>query len=364
MAMTFEQYAQAFEGTSNAVDIAAHEATIRRIFALRDEKNAVILGHNYMPPVIYGLSEPWGRGDSLLLAQRAADTAAAIIVLNGVRFMAETAKILSPHKKVLIASKLAGCSLADPIRAAEVRRLKQEYPGIPIVTYINSYADVKAESDYCCTSANALNVIRHVRKTTGRTTIIFLPDTLMGKNLQAELDAASDGIDLIYPGKKNSLDEGRCEVHEKFTVADLQAIRKEHGIPKGHPRRAVLAHWECPPDVLQEADYHGSTSQMMRYVSEHQLEKVYLATECEMAANLQQQLRGTQFVRACMVFCQHMQRITLDGILHALETEDPELHEVTVAEPIRRRALVSIERMLAIGRSDTLSGALVQSSQL
>ena len=346
--ITFEKYAKSFENTAAALDVAANEETIRRIFALRDEKDVIILGHNYMPPIIYGLSEEWARGDSLLLAQRAADTENPIILLNGVRFMAETAKILSPEKKVLIASKEAGCSLADPIRAEQVKRIRSEYPGAPVVTYVNSYADVKAESDYCCTSANALNVIRHVQKESGESTIIFLPDTLMGKNLQAELDEMGAGIDLIYPGKKNSLDEGKCEVHEKFTVEDLQNIRKEHDIPKGHPRRAVLAHWECSPEVLEEADYHGSTSQMMRYVRDRKLEKTYLATECEMAANLQQQLPGVEFVRACLVFCQHMQKITLKGILHALDTEDPELHEVTIDEETRVRALVPIERMISI----------------
>lgn len=348
--ITFEDYCRSFEGLVAELDVAANEGTIRRIFALRDEKGVVILGHNYMPPIIYGLSEEWARGDSLLLAQRAAETDSAVILLNGVRFMAETAKILNPGKKVLIASKEAGCSLADPIRAEQVKRIRAEYPGVPVVTYVNSYADVKAESDYCCTSANALNVIRHAQKESGQNTIIFLPDTLMGRNLQIELDQLGAGIDLIYPGKKNSLDEGKCMVHEQFTVADLQNIRKEYGIPKGHPRRAVLAHWECSPEVLQEADFHGSTSQMMRYVREHNLERAYLATECEMAANLQQQLPGVEFVRACLVFCPHMQKITLKSILHALETEDPRLHEVTVDEDTRKRALVPIQRMMSVGR--------------
>ena len=348
MAVSFDEYAKSFEDTATALDVAANEKTIRRIFEIRDQKHVAILGHNYMPPMIYGLSEEWARGDSLVLAQRAAETDAPIILLNGVRFMAETAKILSPQKKVLIASKQAGCSLADPIRAAQVKQIRSEYPGVPVVTYVNSYADVKAESDYCCTSANALKVIQHVQQETGSNTIIFLPDTLMRRNLQAELDEMEAGIDLIYPGKKNSLDEGTCEVHEKFTVEDLRNIRKEYDIPKGHPRRAVLAHWECPPAVLEEADYHGSTSQMMRYVRVHNLEKAYLATECEMAANLQQQLPGVEFVRACLMFCQYMQKITLEGILHALETEDKKEHEVKIDEETRIRALIPIQRMINI----------------
>ncbi len=348
MAVSFDEYAKTFEGTATALDVAAYEKHIRRILELRDQKHVAILGHNYMPPMIYGLSEEWARGDSLLLAQRAAETDAPVILLNGVRFMAETAKILSPQKKVLIASKQAGCSLADPIRATQVKQIRSEYPGVPVVTYVNSYADVKAESDYCCTSTNALKVIQQVQKETDNNTIIFLPDTLMGRNLQIELDEMGAGIDLIYPGKKNSLNEGTCEVHEKFTVEDLRAIRKEYNIPKGHPRRALLAHWECPPDVFEEADYHGSTSQMMRYFREHNLETVYLATECEMATNLQQQFPDVEFVKACLVFCQHMRRITLEGILHALETEDEEQHEVTIDEEIRVRALIPIERMITL----------------
>ncbi len=346
--ISFEQYAKSFEGTVSALDVAANEETIRQIFRLRDEKNAIILGHNYMPPMIYGLSEESARGDSLLLAQVAAQTSSDVIVLNGVRFMAETAKILNPGKRVLIASKQAGCSLADPIRANEVKQIREEYPGAPVVTYINSYADVKAESDYCCTSANALRVVRHVREEFGTDTVIFLPDTLMGKNLQVELDALKSGIDLIYPGKKNTLMEGSCMVHEQFTANDLKGIRQEYDIPKGGQRRAVLAHWECPPDVIEEADFHGSTTQMMGYVREHKLEKAYLATECEMAANLQQQLPCVEFVRACLVFCPHMQQITLKGILHALETGDEDLHEVNVDEDIRVRALAPIERMISI----------------
>ena len=194
--------------------------------------------------------------------------------MDGVRFMAETAKILNPDKKVLIASKLAGCSLADPVRAEDVRAIKAAHPGAPVVMYINSYADAKAEADICCTSSNALEVILHVAQTTGSSQVIFLPDTLMGMNLQTELDALGHDIDLVYPGKSNGLREAKCEVHEQFTVEDLQLIRQQYDMPKGHPSRGILAHWECPPDVLGEADFHGSTSQMANYIRERQPERV------------------------------------------------------------------------------------------
>ena len=348
MVVGFSAYRETFRGTAYEIDVAANEDKISRILQLKREKNVVILGHNYMNPLIYGLSDEGARGDSLALARHAARTDCPIILFDGVRFMAETAKILNPDKKVLIASKAAGCSLADPVRADDVRRLKAEYPGVPVGTYVNSYADVKAESDICCTSANAVQVILHIREETGSDEIIFLPDTLMGENLQRELDDLGCGVELIYPGKRNSLPEGRCEVHEQFTVDQLRDIRAQYDIPKGHPSRAVLAHWECLPDVLEEADFHGSTSQMARYVRENAPERVYLATECEMAANLEGEFPQTEFVRACQVYCSHMRRITIDGILSALETEDPEAHEITVDEDVRIRALGPIRKMLEL----------------
>lgn len=345
---SFKQYVDLFKDTEYEIDVAAKKDKINRILELRDKKNVLILGHNYMEPLVYHLSPEEARGDSLALSRYAAETDAPIILFDGVRFMAETAKILSPDKKVLIASKLAGCSLADPIRAEQVKKLKEHYPDSPVVTYINSYADVKAESDIICTSANALNVVRHIHKQTGQHQIIFLPDSLMGKNLQYELDQDGDDIELIYPGRKNILPEGKCEVHEKFTVADIQDIRKQYDIPKGHPNRAILAHWECPPEVIQEADFHGSTTQMSNYIRDNHPERVYLATECEMAANLEGEFPDTEFAKACRIFCQHMRQITIDGILSALETEDPEKHEITVDEEIRKRALIPLNRMLEV----------------
>lgn len=350
-AESYTEYEGFFKNTKYEIDVAAHKDKIRRILELRDKKGVLILGHNYMEPLIYHLSPEEARGDSLALSKYAAETDSPIILFDGVRFMAETAKILNPEKKVLIASKLAGCSLADPIRAEQVKTLKSEYPGRPVVTYINSYADVKAESDIICTSANALNVVRYIHEQTGSREIIFLPDSLMGKNLQFELDEAGDDIELIYPGYKNSLPEGKCEVHEKFTVDDLRDIREQYDIPKGHPRRAILAHWECPPEVIREADFHGSTSQMSRYIKDNKPERVYLATECEMAANLESEYPDTEFVKACRIFCQHMRQITIDGILSALETEDPEKHEITVEDEIRERALIPLNRMLEVKAS-------------
>ena len=348
MSVSLEFYRESFRNTAYEVDAAANAEKVRRILQLKEEKNVLILGHNYMHPLVFGLSEKGARGDSLALARHAAETTCPVILMDGVRFMAETAKILNPDKKVLIASKLAGCSLADPVRGEDVRALKASYPGVPVVMYVNSYADAKAEADICCTSSNALDVILHIARTTGSTKIIFLPDTLMGMNLQAELDSLGHSLELIYPGKDNGMREAKCEVHEQFTVEDLQLLRQQYDIPKGHPRRAILAHWECPPDVLQEADFHGSTSQMANYIREHQPERAYLATECEMASNLAAEFPQTEFVRACLIFCSHMRRIGLDGILSALETEDPERHEITVDEEVRVRALVPIERMLEL----------------
>ena len=348
MAVTLASFREQFRGTAYEIDVAANEDKIRRILQLKAEKNVLILGHNYMRPMIYSLSDDEAKGDSLALSRHAAKTDCPIILFDGVRFMAETAKIINPEKKVLIASKLAGCSLAEPISAEDVRHLKDCYPGVPVVTYINSYADVKAESDICCTSANAIQVILHITNAAGTDRAIFLPDSLMGENLQRELDEMACGVDLIYPGKKNDLAEGKCEVHEQFTVEQLRTIRSDYDIPKGHLRRAVLAHWECPQEVIEEADFHGSTSQMANYIRDNGPERVYLATECEMAANLESEFPQTEFVRACAVYCSHMRQITIDGILSALETEDPVRHEITLDEDVRVRALKPIQRMLEL----------------
>lgn len=359
-AETFEAYVNGLQADEK-LDARGNRETIQRIIELVEKHNVLVLGHNYMHPLIYRLSPAGARGDSLALAKYAAEADAPVILFNGVWFMAETAKILNPSKQVLIASDQAGCSLADPIRAGEMRQLKREYPDVPIVAYINSYADLKAEMngpyDTVCTSANAVDVIRRVRDQSGSSRIVFVPDTLMGKNLQYELDQLGERIDLVYPGKDNDLPEGKCEVHEKFTADQLRLIRAQHEIPKvdwgqnPEPQRLVMAHWECPPDVLREADFYGSTSQMAREIARLKPEKVYLATECEMAANLAGEFPETEFVRACAVFCSHMSQITLNGILRALEHLDAGTaykagHEVRLDERTRQRAYQPIERML------------------
>ncbi len=326
-------------------DYRANRNTIERILELRDEKNVLILGHNYMKPLVYLLSGEGQRGDSLELSRFAAQSENPIILFDGVRFMAETAKILNPDKKVLIADLDAGCSLADPFSADDVLEYRKKYPGIPVVTYVNSYAEIKAESDYCCTSANGMDIVRHAAREFNTDRVIFFPDALMGQNIQNDLREEGSGIEIIYPGKYDDK-FGRCEVHEKLTVADIRRIRREHDIPRGSASAAVLVHWECPPDVLKEADFYGSTSQMIRYIRNHpELERVYLGTECEMSANLANEFPSVEFVRTCQIYCQHMRKITLDKIRFSLENE---VHEVTVPEDIRRRALVPIERMLAV----------------
>ncbi|MFQ5972651.1 MAG: quinolinate synthase [Alphaproteobacteria bacterium] len=336
---------RAFKGTPEYIDFLANKSTIQRILKLREEKNVLILGHNYMTPLVFQVSGEGERGDSLQLAQYAARSSNPIILFDGVRFMAETAKILNPGKKVLIADDHAGCSLADPFRGEDVRRYKEEYPGRPVVLYINSYTDAKAEADYCCTSSNGLRVVKHAAQEFKTDEVIFLPDSLMGQNLQDELEKERSPICLIYPGKRDDR-HGSCEVHEQITPEMVRAIREQYNLKKEDSKTAVLVHWECKPEVLKEADFYGSTSGMRKYVIGHpELERVYLGTECEMTANLQNEFPGIEFVRSCTVFCRHMRKITLDKMLDTLELESP---EVTVPEHTRRRALRAIERMLAI----------------
>lgn len=326
-----------------AIEAQAKRSIVEEILHLKTTKNVLILGHNYMSPLVYNLSDHDCRGDSLALSMKASRTDKPIILFNGVGFMAQTAKILNPDKKVLLADRRSGCSLADGINQGDVVRLKQAFPGAPVVTYINSTAEVKAESDICCTSANAIKVIR----STGAKQVIFVPDSLMGKNLQVEIDRQGLGIDLIYPGKNNNLDAARCEVHEQISAQDIRNIRQSHDIPKGHPRRAVLVHWECRPEVVAEADFCGSTSEMSRYIADRRPERIFMGTECEMTANLRSQFPATEFVRMCNVFCRHMAMIRLEKVVEALRTEGPEF-EVTVGEELRLLALRPITRMLAL----------------
>ncbi|MBN2012291.1 quinolinate synthase NadA [candidate division KSB1 bacterium] len=310
---------------------------------LKMEKNAVILGHNYMEPALFH-SVPDIKGDSLELARAAAKTDKDIIVFCGVRFMAETAKILSPEKLVLVPAERAGCSLAESITAEDVRNLKKQYPGVPVVTYINTYADVKAETDICCTSGNAVKIVESLKEDT----IIFLPDEYLAANVAAET-----GKHIIYPtkvpksgnGKNTNLDyqmigwHGKCEVHEKFTVEDIEAVRKQF------PDVVVLSHPECSPDVVAASDFSGSTSRMIKYVKETGAPRFLLLTECSMGDNIVAENPDKELVRLCSHSCPHMKEITLEDTLKALQLNQ---YVVEVPEDIRIRALASVERMLAV----------------
>src|SRR6267142_439292 len=309
---------------------------------LKLERNAVILGHNYMEPALFH-SIPDYVGDSLDLARRAATTDKDIIVFCGVRFMGETAKILNPSKTVLLPSKLAGCSLAASITAADVRELKQRFPGVPVVTYVNTYADVKAESDVCCTSSNAAAVVESLHADT----VIFLPDEYLAKNVARET-----GRHIIFPTKDPravsdlELDyqmigwPGRCEVHEKFTVGDIAAVRKQF------PDVLILAHPECSPEVVAASDYSGSTNAMIRYVEKTRAPRYLLLTESSMGENIAAANPEKEMLRLCSVRCPHMNQITLEDTLSSLLKNQ---YVIEIPEDIRSRAARAVERMVAIG---------------
>jgi quinolinate synthase len=305
----------AFEWPVLADDIAA-------ILTLKKERNAVILAHNYQTPDIFHTVGDIV-GDSLALAREAARTDASVIVLAGVHFMAETAKLLNPQKTVLIPDLKAGCSLAESVTAEDVRLLRQLHPGVPIVTYVNTSAAVKAESDICCTSGNAKKIVESL----GVPKVIMIPDEYLARNIAAQTD-----VEIIAW-------KGHCEVHERFTPEDIRELRASH------PGLTVLAHPECPPEVIAECDFAGSTAAMAVYVGQKRPGKVVLLTECSMSDNVALQYPDLDFVRPCNL-CPHMKRITLQNIRHALETMT---HEVTVAREIADRARQSVERMLAVG---------------
>jgi quinolinate synthase len=294
---------------------------IDAILTLKRERNAVILAHNYQTPEIFHCVADIV-GDSLALAREATKTDADVIVLAGVHFMAETAKLLNPGKMVLIPDERAGCSLAASITPADVRLLRARYPGVPIVTYVNTSAAVKAESDICCTSGNARKVIESL----GVPRVIMLPDEYLAQNVAAET-----GIEIIAWA-------GHCEVHERFTAAEIGSLREQH------PGLVVLAHPECPPEVVAVADFAGSTAAMIDYVGAERPARVVLVTECSMSDNVAVQHPGIEFVRPCNL-CPHMKRITLGKIRRALETQTP---EVTLDPAIATRARRAVERMLAI----------------
>ena len=305
------------------VEWAVHAPYVEAIRTLAEERNALILAHNYQTPEIFhGVSDY--RGDSLGLARYGAEAEAEVIVLCGVHFMAETAKILSAEKTVLLPDLEAGCSLADSITAEDIRLLRERYPGVPVVTYVNTSAEVKAESDVCCTSANSVEVVESL----GSDRVIFLPDEYLGQWVATQTD-----VELI-------LWKGHCEVHERFTADEIRQYRR------GQPDIYVLAHPECPREVLDEADFVGSTSAMIRNVGEASPSRVVMITECSMSDNVAVEHPDVEFIRPCNL-CPHMKTITLPKILRSLQTME---HEIEVDPEIAERARDALDRMLAVGR--------------
>jgi quinolinate synthase len=294
---------------------------VKAINALKKERGAVILAHNYQTPEIYNCVADVV-GDSLALAREAAKTKAGVIVQCGVHFMAETAKILNPDKVVLIPDSRAGCSLADAITGEDVRLLRDRFPGVPVVAYVNTSAEVKAEADICCTSANALQVVESL----GAERVIMLPDQYLAKYVASQTDVK------IIAWK------GACEVHERFTGDELKRYRADD------PSIHIIAHPECPPDVIAEADYTGSTAGMVDWVRKNMPKRVVLVTECSMADNVSAELPDIEFVRPCNL-CPHMKRITLEAIYDSLAEMKT---EVTIPEDVRVRAKLAIDRMLAL----------------
>jgi len=308
------------EGVLPALEWQVHAPLIERVRELKAERNAVVLAHNYQTPEIFhGVADL--TGDSLALAKMARDTDADVIVLCGVHFMAETAKLLNPEKTVLIPDLEAGCSLASSITAADVALLRERYPGAPVVTYVNTSAEVKAASDICCTSANAVEIVESL----DAERVIFLPDEYLGKYVASQTD-----VEVI-------LWQGHCEVHERFTGAELRAYREVHeGLQ-------VIAHPECPPEVLAEADFVGSTAGMIDYVGRERPQRVVMVTECSMSDNVAVEYPDVEFIRPCNL-CPHMKRITLPKIVESLERL---AHEVEVPPHLAEPARNAVERMLA-----------------
>ncbi len=310
-------------GVVPEVEWPVHAPYIDAIQRLKQARGAVVLAHNYQTPEIFhGVADL--AGDSLALAQQATETDADVMVMCGVHFMAETAKMLSPDKTVLIPDLDAGCSLAASITAADVRLLRERYPGVPVVTYVNTSVDVKAESDICCTSSNAVEVVESL----GADRVIFLPDEYLGKYV-----ASKTRVEII-------LWQGHCEVHERFTAADLRDYRTSY------PGIQIFAHPECPPDVLAEADYVGSTAGLLHHVDTTRPERVVLVTECSMSDNVAVAHPEIDFIRPCNL-CPHMKRITLPKILASLVEMR---HEVLIDPEVARRGRRAVERMLEVGR--------------
>ena len=319
-----ERTADVFERVKSVippVEWPLHAPEIDAIRRLKATRNAIVLAHNYQTPEIYhGVADIVG--DSLALARRAAETDADVIVMAGVHFMAETAKLVSPEKTVLIPDFQAGCSLASSITGADVRLLREAYPDAPVVTYVNTSADVKAESDICCTSGNAVRIVESL----GTSRVIFIPDAYLAKYVAGQTDV---GIISWH---------GQCEVHERFTGSEITGFRK------GFEGLTVIAHPECPPDVLEAADFVGSTANMIGYVRDKRPGRVLMVTECSMSDNVAVEVPDVEFIRPCNL-CPHMKRITLPKIRHVLETMTGEVHlDAATAD----RARAAVERMLAV----------------
>jgi quinolinate synthase len=310
------------KGVITPMEWVHYAPLIAEINRVKRERNAVILAHNYMTPEIFhGVAD--FRGDSLQLAQEAARTTADVIVQAGVHFMAETSKLLSPDKMVLIPDMRAGCSLAASITAEDVRLLRQAYPGVPVVTYVNTSAAVKAECDITCTSSNAVRVVESL----GVPRVIFIPDQYLAKYVQTKTK-----VEIIAW-------KGACEVHERFTAEELAVFKKQD------PATKIIAHPECPPDVIEAADFTGSTKAMIDWVKTNRPKKVILVTECSMASNVAVETPDVEFVRPCNL-CPHMKRISLENILDALVNLR---HEVTVDPAVAAKARLAVERMVALG---------------
>tara|TARA_B110000438_G_scaffold271765_1_gene289911 strand:+ start:1383 stop:2381 length:999 start_codon:yes stop_codon:yes gene_type:complete len=305
------------------IEWKVHAPLIYKINKLKKEKNAIILAHNYQTPEIYhGIAD--FAADSLALAVEASKTKADIIVMCGVHFMAETAKLMSPHKKVLLPDMSAGCSLSSSITGKDVRLLKKKNPGVPVVSYVNTSADVKAETDICCTSANAVKVVESLKVKK----VIFLPDDYLAKYV-----ASKTRVEIISW-------KGTCIVHEQFTAKEINEIKEQN------PGIIVIAHPECPPDVINAADFAGSTSGMSEYVKKNQPKKVMMVTECSMSDNVQVENPKVQFIKPCNL-CPYMKKITLPKILDCLEKEN---NEILIPDNLLEKAKLSVERMTSVGR--------------
>ena len=305
------------------IEWSIHAPYIHRINQLKKERNAIVLAHNYQTPEIYhGIADV--AADSLALAIEASKTSADIIVMAGVHFMAETSKLMNPKKKVLLPDMAAGCSLSSSITGKDVRLLKEKYPGVPVVSYVNTSAEVKAETDICCTSANAVKIVESL----GVKKVIFLPDDYLAKYV-----ASQTNIEIIAW-------KGICMVHDQFNEKEIHDIRAKN------PGIKIIAHPECPPDVIKASDFAGSTGGMIKYVEDHQPKKVMMVTECSMSDNIQIENPNVEFIRPCNL-CPHMKKITLPKILDCLENETG---EIIMDKETIEKARIPVERMTAIGR--------------